>query len=67
MKYNTYDVINGGPRLVGIAKDRKNKALHFGRKEVLAVLKKNYKKRPGCILSFFFISCFSVDCLFEKG
>lgn len=62
MKYNTYDVINGGPRLVEIAKHRgKRKALHFRKKEAfshilfLFYFLEIYKKRPK--VRFFFY-CF---------
>lgn len=70
MKYNTYDVINGGPRLVEIAKHRKNKALHFRRKEVLAVFFfKSIKKAQGafCRFSLFHVFLSTVALRRVKG
>ena len=56
MKYNTYDdIINGGPRLVEVAKHRgKKKALHFRKKEeALAIFFfKSIKKAQGAFYCF---------------
>lgn len=44
MKYNTYDIINGGPRLVEIAKQRGEKSVTFEKKEAQAIYFESIKR-----------------------
>lgn len=71
MKYNTYDVINGGPRLVEIVKQEREKRYISGKKKeafnhisfylfIFSFLE-IYKKTP-MVQFFFFLLC-SVDTM----